>query len=103
MLRSAASPGSVGFGRCGGGASGLLMTPFPPGHLIAHAFPADIFLAWAAFKARPPRPRARPMSQPYAKEPAEDAERDRYPDAQGDWKPIPFGKSASRSDWYGRC
>src|SRR5258708_35453455 len=34
MLRSAASPGSVGFGRFGGGTSGLLMTPLPTGHLI---------------------------------------------------------------------
>src|SRR5215469_10803523 len=33
MLRSAASPGSVGFGRFGGGTSGLLMTPLPTGHL----------------------------------------------------------------------
>src|SRR5262245_24848934 len=33
MLRSAASPGSVGFGRLGGGVSGLLMTPLPAGHL----------------------------------------------------------------------
>src|SRR5215471_13901722 len=33
MLRSAASPGSVGFGRFGGGVSGLLMTPLPAGHL----------------------------------------------------------------------
>src|ERR1700704_504050 len=33
MLRSAASPGSVGFGRFGGGTSGLLMTPPPTGHL----------------------------------------------------------------------
>src|SRR5208282_1423115 len=35
MLRSAASPGSVGFGRHGSGASGLLMTPFPAGHLAS--------------------------------------------------------------------
>src|ERR1700752_683465 len=34
MLRSAASPGSVGFGRFGGGTSGLLMTPLPTGHLF---------------------------------------------------------------------
>src|SRR5262245_789403 len=33
MLRSAASPGSVGFGRFGSGTSGLLMTPLPTGHL----------------------------------------------------------------------
>src|SRR6266540_3136817 len=33
MLRSAASPVSVGFGRFGGGKSGLLMTPLPTGHL----------------------------------------------------------------------
>src|SRR4029450_3076238 len=33
MLRSAASPGSVGLGRVGGGKSGLLMTPLPTGHL----------------------------------------------------------------------
>src|SRR5262245_42225021 len=33
MLRSAASPGSVGFGRPGGGVSGLLMTPLPAGHI----------------------------------------------------------------------
>src|SRR5262245_26901347 len=33
MLRSAASPGSVGFGRFGSGTSGLLMTPLPAGHL----------------------------------------------------------------------
>lgn len=32
MPRSAASPGSVGFGRLGSGASGLLMTPLPAGH-----------------------------------------------------------------------
>src|SRR4029453_1174003 len=35
MLRSAASPGSVGFGRFGGGTSGLLMTPLPTGHLLS--------------------------------------------------------------------
>src|SRR5262249_48012747 len=34
MLRSAASPGSVGFGRFGSGTSGLLMTPLPTGHLF---------------------------------------------------------------------
>src|SRR5712671_5959680 len=39
MLRSAASPGSVGFGRFGGGTSGLLMTPPPTGHLY--------FTGWA--------------------------------------------------------
>jgi len=33
MLRSAASPGSVGFGRPGSGGSGLLKTPLPAGHL----------------------------------------------------------------------
>src|SRR5712691_11110890 len=37
MLRSAASPGSVGFGRFGGGTSGLLMTPLPTGHLFQGA------------------------------------------------------------------
>src|SRR5262245_20303140 len=37
MLRSAASPGSVGFGRFGGGTSGLLMTPLPTGHLTLRA------------------------------------------------------------------
>src|SRR5262245_36411311 len=35
MLRSAASPGSVGFGRFGSGTSGLLMTPLPTGHLFS--------------------------------------------------------------------
>src|SRR5215470_3467055 len=38
MLRSAASPGSVGFGRFGSGTSGLLMTPLPAGHLRFAAF-----------------------------------------------------------------
>src|SRR3954447_9315047 len=37
MLRSAASPGSVGFGRFGSGTSGLLMTPLPAGHLSGRA------------------------------------------------------------------
>src|SRR5215813_13677141 len=37
MLRSAASPGSVGFGRFGSGTSGLLMTPLPTGHLRSAA------------------------------------------------------------------
>src|SRR5215510_5648639 len=37
MLRSAASPGSVGFGRFGSGTSGLLMTPLPAGHLRSAA------------------------------------------------------------------
>src|SRR5262245_25414266 len=37
MLRSAASPGSVGFGRFGSGTSGLLMTPLPTGHLSTGA------------------------------------------------------------------
>src|SRR5713101_4583454 len=38
MLRSAASPGSVGFGRFGSGTSGLLMTPLPAGHLFWSLF-----------------------------------------------------------------
>src|SRR5579862_624212 len=37
MLRSAASPGSVGFGRSGGGVSGLLMTPLPADQLVCAA------------------------------------------------------------------
>ncbi len=41
MLRSAASPGSVGFGRSGGGSSGLLMTPPPAGHLFLSRRPPD--------------------------------------------------------------
>src|SRR5258705_25602 len=40
MLRSAASPGSVGFGRFGSGTSGLLMTPLPAGHLLASSKPS---------------------------------------------------------------
>src|SRR5262249_52628330 len=34
MLRSAASPGSVGFGRLGSGVSGLLIPSLPAGHLF---------------------------------------------------------------------
>ena len=35
VLRSAASPGSVGFGRSASGESGLLITPLPTGHVFA--------------------------------------------------------------------
>jgi hypothetical protein len=43
VLRSAASPGSVGFGRFGSGASGLLKKPLPTGHLlVGHALKLQI-------------------------------------------------------------
>jgi len=51
MLRSAASPGSVGFGRHGGGASGLLMTPFPAGH----PFCLPAVAVWRPILVRSPR------------------------------------------------
>jgi hypothetical protein len=41
MLRSAASPESVGFGRPGSDASGLLMTSLPAGHLFQTANTED--------------------------------------------------------------
>src|SRR5215469_2279015 len=58
MLRSAASPGSVGFGRHGGGASGLLMTLFPAGH---HCVAADlVFAGYPPLRASGKRPGHRP-------------------------------------------
>src|SRR6188474_2890398 len=62
MLRSAASPGSVGFGRLGSGVSGLLKVPLSAGHLFTQVrcailSPRD---RWAEKErapkgARPPR------------------------------------------------
>src|SRR5262249_25553329 len=56
MLRSAASPGSVGFGRFGGGTSGLLMTPLPTGHLrCGRGKPPNSQLNCAKYERRPGR------------------------------------------------
>src|SRR5438093_9458920 len=52
MLRSAASPGSVGFGRFGSGTSGLLMKPLPAGHLFGLS--ADEKCARPETKRAPP-------------------------------------------------
>jgi len=46
MLRSAASPGSVGFGRPGSGASGLLISPLPAGHLCRGLTNRDRWAMW---------------------------------------------------------
>src|SRR5262249_34381622 len=56
MLRSAASPGSVGFGRSGSGTSGLLMTPLPAGHLFGLEY--QVKGAPAGAPLRFPGPRA---------------------------------------------
>src|SRR5271165_6814062 len=58
MLRSAASPGSVGFGRRGSGASGLLMTSLPAGHLrgrprrVIHRTLSDLSGPTSGFESR---------------------------------------------------